>query len=115
MKTTNLFFLSFLIFTFLCSTTLSKNKKFKTKQGCYELNPAYYRFDPSWRLSNGYGEFSFQGQGDVSVRLHNQMDNSSFQYWVQVAGWNNTMSRVSRGADGYVVCDSSFTNPKHDI
>jgi hypothetical protein len=103
MKTTNLLFYSFLILS-LCSTTLNKNK-LKTKQNCAAVNSNYYTFDNQWDLNNGYGEILFQGKGrDAYIRLHNQMDNSSHQYWIIIAGWDNTKTRITRG-DGSTVCE----------
>jgi hypothetical protein len=104
MKTTNLFFFSFLILSFLYSTALSKNK-LKTKQNCVAVNPNYYIFDSQWNLSNGYGEIIFQGKGrDAYIKLHNQMDDSSHQYWIVISGWDNTKTRITRG-DGSTVCE----------
>jgi hypothetical protein len=102
MKTTNLFSSAFLILI-LCSVVLNKNK-LKTKQTCVGLNPYYYTFNDGWTLNNGSGEISFQGTGrDSYVKIHNQENDSSHQYWIVIAGWDNTNTRITRG-DGSTIC-----------
>jgi hypothetical protein len=104
MKIANLFSLAFLILFLLCSTVLNKNK-LKTKQTCAGLNPNYYIFNDRWTLNNGYGEISFQGKGrDGYIRIHNQSNDSSHQYWIVIAGWDNTKTRITRG-DGSTICE----------
>jgi hypothetical protein len=104
MKTASLFFLSYLILAFLCSIATGKNK-LKTKDDCVAVNPNNYTFNDKWTLSNGYGEIQFKGKGrDGYIKLHNQKNDSSHQYWIIISGWDNTKSRVTRG-DGSTVCE----------
>jgi hypothetical protein len=96
MKTASLFLSFCMISILLLSPVLTD---------CITANPNYYLYNIRWGLRNGSGQIVFQGKGnDAQIRIINQMYNSSYQYWIQLAGWNNTMSRVSRG-DGSVVCD----------
>jgi hypothetical protein len=103
MKTASLYFLSFLILVFFCSTALGKNK-LRTKDTCVIPTPGTFAFNYSWDLRYGYGEITFQGKGsDAYIRINNQMNDSSHQYWIVISGWGNTWSRVARG-DGSDVC-----------
>jgi hypothetical protein len=103
MKRNKLFSSAFLILI-LCSVVLNKNK-LKTKQTCVALNPSYYTFNDGWTLNNGSGEILFQGTGnDGYIKIHNQENDSSHQYWIVIAGWNNTKTKITRG-DGSVTCE----------
>jgi hypothetical protein len=85
---------------------------------CWNSDPSSYKFQDNWTLKNGAGEITWRGLGrDAYIQLNNQMDSSSHQYWIISNGWDNTMSRVTRG-DGSTVCEVPVTaidlNRYHD-
>jgi hypothetical protein len=100
-KITNFIALSLLL---LCSYALSINMKFFSKQqNCFTPDPNTYKFQDDWKLNNGSGEISFKGKGrDVYIKMNNQNNNSSFQYWIVINGWDNTKSRITRQDDSEV-------------
>jgi hypothetical protein len=82
--------------------------KFRLEQAnCWTPDPNSYKFQDDWKVNSGSAEVTFQGKGrDVYIKLQNQKNDSSHQYWLVVAGWENTKSRLTRG-NGAEVC---FTN-----
>jgi hypothetical protein len=76
---------------------------------CFIPDPNNYKFDPAWTVRGGEGDLTFVGIGrDVYIQLNNQMDSSSMQYWLVINGWDNTMTRLTRG-DGSTVCFNPAT------
>jgi hypothetical protein len=73
--------------------------------GCISPDANSYKVDNSWTLTSGAGEISFTGKGrGAYIRIRNDSTDLSNQYWIIVAGWDNTMSKVIRG-DGSTVCE----------
>jgi hypothetical protein len=101
-KIANFIALSLILFS---SFALNMNMKFKTRQDCFVPDPNTFRFDNRWKLGpNGGGEIKFQGVGrDVYIKLHNNQDNNSFQYFLILNGWDNTRSMIQR-TGGAEVC-----------
>jgi hypothetical protein len=73
--------------------------------GCTTPDANSYKFDNNWTLNNGAGEISFTGKGrGAYIKINNNNSDLSNQYWIIIAGWDNTMSKVIRG-DGSTVCE----------
>jgi hypothetical protein len=86
----------------VCATKY--NPQGKADNGCLVPDPSSYKFDSAYTLNNSAGEITFKGRcREVYIRLNNEMNNDTHQYWVIINGFNNSQSRNTRG-DGSVVC-----------
>jgi hypothetical protein len=110
MKTINLNSIFFIALALtLLFNPVSSLRKFKTKQGCWWPDYNSFTFNDAWKLRYGTGVLTFSAFGrDIWIQITDDKSSNTWKYWIVIAGWDNTLTRISR-SDGKLVCDFSQT------
>jgi hypothetical protein len=91
-----------MIFCNIQSTT-TISEKINT---CFIPYPFATYFQSYWQIDSTITGLVFDAYGrDIYIKLSNQPDDSSYQYWVVIAGWDGSTSKVFR-SDGSVICEN---------